>query len=101
MLKLGIIVALLASTVGGEAGAAGKKPPPPPPQSEADDRDSDDRPPRGPAAAPPASRGYSPPAYASQPAPPGRYVVLTEKQKRCGVQNRCELDSRTPCPPCW
>ena len=102
MLRLAFTVALLAALAGGEAIAAGKKPAAPPPaaQPEADERDADDRALRGaPPAAPPAPYGYPPPAYAAPP--PARYFVLTEKQKRCGVRNGCQIDSRAQCPPCW
>jgi len=99
MLTRVLAVFLLASFVSGQALAAGK-PNPSATQSEAGNRDSDNHPQRGPAPGP-LPPGYPPPAYAVPPPPAGRYVVLTEQQKRCGVQRRCELDSREPCPPCW
>ena len=97
MLNRVLAAFLLASLLTGQAAAA-KKTNPPAGQSEPDDREGDARPPRG--YAPPPPPGYGPPAYAPAPAT-GRYVVLTEAQKRCGFQRGCELDSRVPCPPCW
>ena len=98
MLKQLVAAAALAALIAAPASALQKKGKSPAGQSEPDDRQGDGRDPGPPPAAQPL---YAPPGYGAPAPPPGRYVVLTEGQKRCGVQHRCDLDSRSPCPPCW
>jgi hypothetical protein len=87
-----VVAALLC---GHSAGTA--KPGPPPGQSNQDSRPPDDQAPPRPA----TMQRAAPAEFAAPQAPPGRIVVLTEHQKRCGAQRGCDLDSRNPCPPCW
>ena len=98
MLKQALAAFALLALAGASTPASGKKTSPPPGQPAPDDRDEDERRARAPAAAQPM---YAPPAYVLPAPPTGRYTVLTEAQKRCGVQRGCELDSRSRCPPCW
>jgi len=97
MLRLGLSLLLIAALASGPAQAVGKKPPAGTAQPDVgeDDQDAPPGPPPGQPKGPP--QGFVSP----QPQPQARFVVLTEQQKRCGVQRRCVLDSRAPCPPCW
>jgi len=95
MLKLVFAAAALAGLVASQGAAAGLKPPAG--QSEPRDRDSDERAQHGPAARDSRADREDPPSMQ----PTGRYIVLTEGQKRCGAARGCEIDSRIPCPPCW
>ena len=96
MLKWAVALLVATALVSGPAQAAGKKPPPATAQPEADEDQPDLRD-QGPPPAPPKG----PPVGFVSPQPAPRFIVLTEQQKRCGVQRRCALDSRVPCPPCW
>jgi len=99
MLSRAISILMVAAVLGGQPAMASKPGTPPPGQVDQNGPPPDDQgPPPGPP--PPRSRS-APPEFAAPQPPPGRIVVLTEHQKRCGAQRRCELDSRTPCPPCW
>jgi len=97
MLRVALAACALAGLMTAPALASGKKPPPAS-QSQDNGRDSDERPQRSQDAAP--QPAYEP-AYAAPAPAAGRYVVLTERQKRCGAGRGCDLDSRVPCPPCW
>jgi hypothetical protein len=97
MLKWALPLLAVTALVAVPAQAAGKKPPTAATQPDASDDDPDA--PQGPPAQP---KGGPPVGFVSpQPQPQPRFIVLTEQQKRCGVQRRCALDSRVPCPPCW
>ena len=98
MLKQAFAAFVLLAVMSGPAIASGQRQKGPPRQPETSDEDSNDRARRGPALQQPM---YAPPAYAMPAPAAGRIIVLTEGQKRCGVRRGCELDSSTPCPPCW
>jgi len=98
MLSRAISILIVAGLLGGQPAIASKPGTPPPGQADQNGPPPDDQ---GPPPGPPLRSRSAPPEFAAPQPPPGRIVVLTEHQKRCGAQRRCELDSRTPCPPCW